>query len=240
MSDSSRYWCIVPAAGVGKRMGASSSKPKQYMTLPVSEVNPVTVIETTVQRLVSIDCIEKVVVSLAAEDTYWPTLSIASHPKIEQALGGAERCHSVLNGLLTLKQWAADEDWVLVHDVARPCVRTSDIERLIGGVVQNGEGGVLGYRVRDTMKRTDRHNKIVETVERNHLWHALTPQMFRVGPLLSAIQACLDAGILVTDESAAMERAGISPIMVEGASDNIKITRFEDLALAGLFLQNQV
>ncbi|MBV1884553.1 MAG: 2-C-methyl-D-erythritol 4-phosphate cytidylyltransferase [Pseudomonadales bacterium] len=240
MSDSSRYWCIVPAAGVGKRMGGPT--PKQYLTFPSyppQVKQSVTVLETTLNRLIDMDRIEKVVVALAEDDPFWPTLNVASHPKIEKVLGGAERCHSVLNGLLALEQWAADDDWVLVHDVARPCVRTDDIELLIRKVKQNGDGGVLGYSVRDTMKRTDSHGCIIKTVERNHLWHALTPQMFRLRPLLSAIQASLKDGVLVTDESAAMERAGVFPIMVEGAPDNIKITRPEDLTLAGLFLRNQ-
>lgn len=268
MSDTARFWCIVPAAGVGKRMGGPTSK--QYMTFPAvttlranstrsfgsdtriaydtdvelssdceSQATPITIIETTLQRLLSIECIETIVVSVGAEDELWAKLNISMHPKIEHTRGGDQRCHSVLNGLIKLKQWAADKDWVLVHDVARPCVRSADIERLIREVTRNSEGGVLGYPVRDTMKRTNDKGRIIETVERNQLWHAMTPQMFRVGPLLSALQACLAEGLVVTDESAAMERVGISPILVEGAFDNIKITRSEDLQLAALIIATQ-
>lgn len=235
MSNPIRVWCVVPAAGVGRRMGGQT--PKQYLLVPGSSRK---VIDITLKRLINIDCIEKIVVSIGVEDDYWSSLDIATHSKIETAVGGEERCHSVLSGLNKLKQWAEDDDWVLVHDVARPCIRVQDIERLIDEVSRSSEGGLLGYPVRDTMKRTDASRKITDTVDRNDLWHALTPQMFRLGSLIEAIQSSLDSGVIVTDEASAIERLGIAPIMVEGASDNIKITRPDDLILASLYLKNQI
>lgn len=233
MSQSPVIWSVVPAAGVGKRFGAS--RPKQYLSL-----HGMTVLEHSLKRLLDVAVIQKVVVAISTEDRFFKPLSIAGHPRIHSVVGGAERCHSVLNGLRYLGNLGSEQDWVLVHDVARPCVRVEDINKLIEQVTQfDTVGGILGNPVRDTLKRANRVNEIQDTVERNLLWHALTPQMFRLGPLTRALESSLGQGILVTDEAQAMERIGHHPLLVEGHPDNIKITHPQDLALAELYLQRQ-
>tara|TARA_Y100000589_G_scaffold40538_2_gene33950 strand:+ start:6597 stop:7268 length:672 start_codon:yes stop_codon:yes gene_type:complete len=223
----------VPAAGVGKRFG--SAMPKQYLQL-----NGKTVVENTLERLLSLSEISQVVVAISAEDNHFKSLKIARDSRIKTVIGGAERCHSVLNGLRYVTELGSDQDWVLVHDVARPCVRADDVRKLIRQVEQfDAVGGILANQVRDTMKRGNRINQIEATVDRSQLWHALTPQLFRLGDLRRAIESALDEGLLVTDESAAMERLGHHPLLVEGMHDNIKITHPLDLALTELYIQRQ-
>ncbi|HVK99147.1 MAG TPA: 2-C-methyl-D-erythritol 4-phosphate cytidylyltransferase [Dongiaceae bacterium] len=226
-------WCVVPAAGVGKRFG--SAMPKQY--LPLLDK---TVCEHTLERLLQLPEIRRVVVCLSNEDAHFARLSVAQDKRIHTTPGGAERCHSVLNGLKALTAEANADDWVLVHDVARPCVRPDDIQKLVTQVIAiNAIGGILASPVRDTMKRSDSSNRITETVCRNQLWHALTPQLFRLGQLRDALESALVANALVTDEASALERAGHQPLLVEGYPDNIKITHPQDLPLAELFLRQQ-
>lgn len=228
-----RCWAVVPAAGVGARMGAAS--PKQYLPLRGK-----TVLEHTLARILGHPRIAATVLVIAAADGRWSRLAPGF---AEQALivahGGAERCHSVLNGLRALAGHAAPQDWVLVHDAARPCVRREDIDRLVEQLHEHPLGGLLGIPVADTMKRTDGQGNVIATVHREGLWRALTPQMFRYEMLSRALREALDRGMVLTDEAAAMESAGYSPRMVEGHADNIKITRPQDLALADMYLQQQ-
>ncbi len=212
-----------------------SADPKQYLTLCGK-----TVLEHTLTRITGHPRIAATVLVIAAEDGHWPRLAGGfAHSSLLIVHGGAERCHSVLSGLRALAAHAAPQDWVLVHDAARPCVRREDVDVLLEQLQDHPVGGLLGIPVADTMKRTDREGNIIETVQRKGLWRALTPQMFRHGLLLQALQAALDRDKLVTDEAAAMEIAGYAPRMVEGHADNIKITRPQDLALAELFLRQQ-
>lgn len=225
-------WAVVPAAGVGKRMG--SGLPKQYLPLGGRAV-----IDHTIERLLLHPSIDGLYLAISEEDGYWNDTEFAGHPDLVVLSGGTERCYSVFNALSVLKDRAHDDDWVLVHDAARPCVRRTDIDHLISMLAGHDTGGLLGRPVSDTMKRTDPADRILETVERNHLWHAFTPQMFRLGVLYDAMKAALDSGVLVTDEASAIERAGHRPIMVEGHADNLKITRPEDLPLAAYYLERQ-
>lgn len=226
------FWVVVPAAGVGRRMGAAL--PKQYLALAGRRV-----IEHTLARLAAHPLIRGVVVALADGDDHWEGLSLDLPVPLVRVTGGEERCHSVLNALDHLTVKGDGQDWVLVHDAARPCLRPEDLDRLITELAEDPVGGVLGVPVRDTMKRAGSDGRIRETVDRNGLWHAQTPQMFRLDPLRDALRSALDAGVAVTDEAQAMERAGFSPRLVEGHADNIKITRPEDLALAEFFLARQ-
>jgi 2-C-methyl-D-erythritol 4-phosphate cytidylyltransferase len=225
-----RFWAVVPAAGVGRRMGGDT--PKQYL-----QIGGRTVIEHTLGRLLGHPRIESVVVALSEDDGWWPDLPLSKHPKISRVEGGAERCHSVLSGLRHLSGKAAADDWVLVHDAARPCLRRSDLDRLIETLKYHLVGGLLAVPVHDTVKRANRLCHVEETLPREALWRAYTPQMFRLGSLLSSIEDALAEGHLVTDESSAVEFAGLAPLLVEGHSDNIKITRPEDLELAKFFLE---
>ena len=225
------FWAIVPAAGSGQRM--SSDVPKQY--LPLGEK---TVLEHTLDALLANQRLAGVVVVLSGSDSYWQNIQPRYRARpVETATGGAERCHSVLNGLVQLAGRADAHDWVLVHDAARPCVRQSDIDTLMNTVSDADDGGLLGVPVADTMKRADSEHRITATVDREGLWHAYTPQMFRVGRLRAALQQAIDNDLLVTDEASAMEHAGYQPRMVQGQRDNIKITVPADLELAAWYLQ---
>lgn len=226
------YWAVVPAAGIGKRMG--SDIPKQYLKL-----HGKTIIEHTLQRLSQIDAIEGIVVAIAKDDPWWPDLQLDITKPLNVVNGGAERCHTVQNGLYALKGKCTPDDWVLVHDAARPCVRVEDIDSMIQQLSKHEVGGLLGMPVRDTMKRTDDSSRVQKTVDREQLWHALTPQMFRYELLSKSLSQALNDQFLVTDEASAVEHAGYQPLMVEGHADNIKITRPEDLALADFYLQHQ-
>lgn len=217
---------IVPAAGIGSRMGADC--PKQYLTLAGK-----TILEHTLGCLLSHPAIARVIVALAPHDEWFEQLAVAADPRILRVEGGIERAYSVLNAL-----HVAQGKWVLVHDAARPCLCHGDLDKLIMTAMAC-DGAILGSRVRDTMKRTDGAGNIVATVEREQLWHALTPQMFPTGTLKRALEEGLALGALITDEASAMERAGFTVKMVEGRADNIKVTRPEDLSLAELFLQQQ-
>ena len=227
-----RYWVVMPAAGAGTRMGAGM--PKQYLPLVGRPV-----LAHALERLAGHPRIAGTVVVLAPDDPRWEGLALGALPRPRRVDGGAERCQSVLNGLDALASEAADDDWVLVHDAARPCVRREDIDRLLADLEDHPVGGLLGLPVRDTMKRADAGGAVRETVSREGLWHALTPQMFRYGLLRRALRTVLDSGRLVTDEAQAIELAGHSPRMVEGSPDNIKVTHPRDLALAELFLREQ-
>lgn len=228
MRNNSKYWAVIPAAGVGRRMQAD--RPKQYL-----ELHGKTVLEHTLGIFLDHPRIEGVVVALTQGDPYWPALGLG-HPGLVTVEGGEERCHSVLNALEWLRQTAHESDWVMVHDAARPCLRHGDIDRLMGQLADHPVGGLLGVPVADTLKRTGADDVVTETVPREHLWRALTPQMFRLGALHRALSDALQKGWLVTDDASAMELAGMAPKMIEGHGDNIKITRPADLSLAERYL----
>ncbi len=230
--EEQRYWAVVPAAGIGSRMGIEA--PKQYLVLGGRRI-----IEHTLTRLGTHPRIAGLVVAVAEGDPQWDTLSLSFDCPLLRVPGGAERCHSVLNGLIGLEGHGAKEDWVLVHDAARPCVRHADISALMDEFSGHPVGGLVGLPVGDTMKRADARGEVRETVSREGLWHALTPQMFRLGPLRTALEQVISSGRLVTDEAQAMELAGFAPRMVEGQADNIKITHPRDMALAEIYLRRQ-
>lgn len=223
-------WCVVPAAGKGLRVGGDV--PKQYLPL-----NDRTVIQCTLDRLSQLPT-EAIIVPVAEDDARAGVLEYRDASLIRFVTGGTERADSVLAGLEAIANQAADEDWVLVHDVARPCVRIEDIEHLLAAIAAHPAGGLLANRVRDTMKRGS-GDEVAETVSRDHLWHALTPQIFRYGLLRDALLSAKAQGIVVTDESQAVELRGEKPLLVEGARDNLKITYPEDLQLAEAFLRLQ-
>lgn len=227
-----KYWVIIPAAGAGNRM--ETETPKQYL-----KINGHFILEHTISRFIQLANIEGVIVVISRDDRFWNDLELSRHKKIMTTTGGKERYHSVLNGLHRLTGAAGDRDWALVHDAARPCVRVDDIKKLIKELSGHHTGGLLGIPVRDTMKRTNTNNEILETISRNGLWHALTPQMFRVGDLRQAIEKSITENRDITDEAQAMELAGFKPKFIPGHPDNIKITHMSDLPLAELFLEQQ-
>ncbi len=225
------YIAIVPAAGVGSRMKAD--RPKQYLLIDGKAV-----LEHTVEKLLLHPKIVKVVVAITEGDPYYPELSIANHPDVIRVAGGKERADSVLSGLNYVSAQFSSE-WVLVHDAARPCVSLTDIDRLIEVCVAHPTGGILASPVRDTMKRATPAQDIDHTVEREALWHALTPQMFKTQQLNQALGEALQQGIAITDEASALEWLGQTPALVQGNASNIKITQPEDLALAEFYLSRE-
>lgn len=224
-------YAVVPAAGIGARMLAG--KPKQYLSIAGT-----TILEQTLKRLLDFEKFTKVILVVSNDDEYLSELSIKHHPKIEVCNGGAERYHSVLNGLKHLQNMGvADDSLVMVHDVARPCINQTDLENLYRAA--NDHGALLGLQVRDTMKRTDEFGCVIKTVDRNNLWHALTPQMAPLLVLLNAIEQSLKDGINITDEASALEHIGLTPKIIAGDPSNIKVTRPDDLALAEAFLKQE-
>jgi 2-C-methyl-D-erythritol 4-phosphate cytidylyltransferase len=221
-------YAVVPASGIGTRMAAD--RPKQYLTLLDG-----TILEHTLIRLLEFSVIEKIIVVISPKDTYWQQLSIRNHPRIETCHGGAERYHSVLNGLNYLFDLGVDENaQIMVHDAARPCIAQVDLQNLLGSACDDGV--LLGLQVRDTMKRTDANGHVLNTVDRDNLWHALTPQMAPLKILHRAIQTALNDNVVITDEASALEHIGLSPKMIVGDPANIKVTRPDDLALAEAYL----
>ncbi|MBW3694108.1 2-C-methyl-D-erythritol 4-phosphate cytidylyltransferase [Vibrio sp. T187] len=218
---------IVPAAGVGSRMKAD--RPKQYLSIQSK-----TILEHTVEKLLAHPSIEKVIVAVSDGDPYFPELGIARDLDVVRVSGGNERADSVLSALKYVSEHNMSE-WVMVHDAARPCLQASDIDKLIEAALPHSVGAILASPVRDTMKRGDQRG-IKNTVERENLWHALTPQMFRSEALCSALIQALENKVAITDEASAMEWRGESPLLVAGRSDNFKITQPEDLALAEFYL----
>lgn len=230
-------WCVIPAAGKGTRFGADV--PKQYLPLAGTPL-----ILQTLQRLAAHPRIAGLMVVLAADDAFWPRLTELNGKPVETAIGGRERADSVLSGLKALPHAVREDEFVLVHDAARPCVRAADITRLIE-VGSRAGGGILACPVRDTIKQSvmeprihDATPHIERTVPRAGLWRALTPQLFRRGELTRALQHALLAGG-ATDEAAAMEAQGQHPVLVEGAEDNIKVTTPADSALAEFLLSRE-
>ncbi|MCV6605619.1 MAG: 2-C-methyl-D-erythritol 4-phosphate cytidylyltransferase [Porticoccaceae bacterium] len=226
-----KFWAVVPAAGVGRRFGGQC--PKQYQSLlgkPVAR--------WSLERILSLSNIERCVVAINPDDTHWPQLAL-DDSRLQTTLGGAERADSVRLALQALSDCAGDDDWVLVHDIARPCVRPGDIQTLMAELVSHPVGGILAAPMADTVKRVADQN-IAATEDRSQLWAAYTPQMFRYGLLRQALTVVRQQGVTPTDEAAAIEALGLSHRVVEGQRDNIKITRAEDLAIAAAILKAQL
>ncbi|MDG1254487.1 MAG: 2-C-methyl-D-erythritol 4-phosphate cytidylyltransferase [Glaciecola sp.] len=221
---------IVPAAGIGSRMAAATAK--QYLTLGSQ-----TVIAYTLELLVSHPRIKSVIVALHPQDLQFSQLSIANHPKITCVVGGDERVDSVLNGLATL----TDDQWVMVHDAARPCLTHTDIDKLLTTIDEpSAHGAILAKPAIDTMKQIQRGSRSIDTtIDRETLWHALTPQLFSAHALHNAIEQAQQQNLTITDEASAMEQAGYRVQLIPGQASNIKITLPEDLALAEFYLTQQ-
>lgn len=217
------FWAVIPAAGIGSRMAAD--RPKQYLALGER-----TVLEHSLACFLDHPSLRGVVLALAEHDAYWPTLSCATDLRISTVPGGNERADSVLSALLHLmNSGAAPDDWVLVHDAARPNLARADLDRLLSELADDPVGGLLAVRARDTLKRADASGRVSETIDRSTVWQAFTPQMFRLGALHRALADALAARATITDEASALEWAGQAPRLIECRADNIKITRPEDL-----------
>ena len=230
MPKSNKYWVVIPAAGIGKRMG--DDIPKQYIS-----VCGKTVIEHTIDNFISRNEIENICISISESDNYWPTLPISKNEKIITTVGGDERYESVYNGLRAIQDKATENDWVLVHDAVRPCLKKSIIDRLITDISSHDVGGILALPCSETMKRVNNSNEVEETINRQTAWRAQTPQMFKYKKLLLAIEKVINEDIFITDEAMAMELSNHKPIVILGDENNIKITHKTDLKYLELFLE---
>lgn len=225
-----RYFAIVPAAGSGSRFGAE--KPKQYLSLLGRPM-----IFHTLAALVACPTIERVWVVLSPEDDYWYQYDWSElGAKLETVrCGGETRAASVTNGLQAAAMIAADDDWVLVHDAARPCLSAEMLSSLLNELATDPVGGILAVPVADTLKRADAEQRVAATEPRDDLWQAQTPQMFRYAQLLEALNQCAE----VTDEAGAIEAMGLKPKLVRSDTTNLKVTYPADLALAAMILRGQ-
>ncbi len=237
MNSTSDIWGIIPAAGTGQRMGAAI--PKQYLTLHGKSI-----LQHSCERLLALPQLQGLVVAVREDDSHWQpihhTLQQFSSKSVITVSGGNERADSVRNALTWLQKHHQSRRscHVLVHDAVRPCVQIGDIQQLLETALNAGDNGaLLAMPVRDTMKRSTAAQRVSNTVSRKRLWHALTPQCFPLQTLLYALEQAAQRGLIVTDESSAMEQAGFQPFLVHGSENNIKITRPGDLALAEWSLQ---
>ncbi|MCC6597062.1 MAG: 2-C-methyl-D-erythritol 4-phosphate cytidylyltransferase [Rhodanobacteraceae bacterium] len=221
-------WCVVPAAGRGARFGAAI--PKQYTLLAGRPL-----LDWTLAALARSHCVAGIMLVLAADDVHWRARAEVEGKPLLTAVGGEERSASVLAGLRALPGVVAPTDFVLVHDAARPCIGAGDIERLVQ-LARPAGGGLLAAPLRDTLKRADPDGRVAATEPRESRWRALTPQLFPRAALEQALASAHAAGIAVTDEAMAMERAGRHPLLVEGAETNLKVTTPADLELAAFLL----
>jgi 2-C-methyl-D-erythritol 4-phosphate cytidylyltransferase len=233
MKPAGRRWAVVPAAGRGERFGGRA--PKQYERILGRPV-----LSWTLAALLAERSIARVVVALAAGDRRFGRLAESRDARVHACRGGAERCVSVANALESLASVARDEDWVLVHDAARPCLQASDLRALMDGVGRDPVGGLLAVPVGETLKLAGANGRVERTVSRDGLWRAMTPQMFRYGLLKRALALCIDRERSVTDEAAAIEALGLRPRLVRGHGDNVKITHPEDRGLAAAILAARV
>lgn len=224
------FHALIPAAGTGSRMGGPL--PKQYL-----ELNGVPVIAHSLGALAREPRIDRLVVVLSADDAWWDRHDWSTWGGRLQVLrcGGATRAGTVLNGLGAMSQWCAPDDWVLVHDAARPCLPGEALGRLVDIAARDAVGGLLAVPVADTLKRADDDGRVEATVSRAGLWQAQTPQMFRHGTLLDALQR---AGSDATDEASAIEQLGLRPRLVACDNRNLKLTYPQDLRVAQLILEH--
>ncbi len=220
---SSAVWAVVPAAGRGTRFGGPT--PKQYL-----QAGGQLVLAHTLAALLGNPAVAGVVVAIAEDDADWPGWAALGDKPVISCIGGESRAQSVLAGLLALPESVRADDFVLVHDAARPNLRQSDLSRLLEVGRADPVGAILAAPVRDTLKRAGDDGAIDASEPRECLWRAFTPQMFRRHQLVRALQQASAAGVEVTDEAMAMERLGLRPLLVECAEDNFKITTPADLA----------
>lgn len=240
-SHLSPVWVVIPAAGIGQRM--QSELPKQYL-----KIKNKTLIEHTLDCFLEHDQVAGIIVVLGPDDRYWQTLNIKTDIKpIFTVEGGLSRSDSVMQGLQYLDevQSISTDSWIMVHDAARPCLSRADLDALLAIRDKGCIGGLLASPVRDTMKRATIGKEVSELVTvshtepRDNLWHALTPQMFRLGNLQNALKQCQKQGFEITDECSAIEFMGEKPIIIESKHNNIKVTQPSDIALATILLDMQ-
>jgi len=225
-------WCVIPAAGSGRRFGGDT--PKQYLTLHGQPL-----LAWTLARLASHPAVDGLMVVVAAGDAWWPGWTAVAGKPVRTAVGGAERADSVLAGLRALADVPDAGPWVMVHDAARPCVPHADLDHLVAAGTADPVGAILAARVRDTVKQAGPDQRIAATLPRERLWRAQTPQLARRERLQYALEESGRRSIVPTDEAAALETVGEFLLLVEGSEENLKVTTSPDLALAESILLRQ-
>jgi 2-C-methyl-D-erythritol 4-phosphate cytidylyltransferase len=226
MTQAPRYFALIPAAGVGARMGATS--PKQYL-----KIGGKPMLRHTLDAFLSSELIAHTFVVVSPDDPYIDAVA-PHHGVTVLRCGGASRMESVRNGLAVLANTLSGSDWVLVHDAARPGLTADLIDKLITGTGDHPAGGLLALPVVDTVKRCI-DGEACGTVPRNGLWLAQTPQMFRYELLRDALSAATDPDS-ITDDASAVEALGLSPRLVEGHPRNLKVTLPDDIRIAEMYL----
>ena len=232
-TDRNLMWCVIPAAGSGRRFGGDT--PKQYLPLHGQPL-----LAWTLARLASHPAVDGLMVVIAAADAWWPGWTSVAGKPVRTAVGGAERADSVLAGLRALADVPGAGPWVMVHDAARPCVPHADLDRLLAAGTADPVGAILAARVRDTVKQAGPDGRIAATLPRERLWRAQTPQLARRERLQYALEQSAPRAVVPTDEAAALETIGEFPLLVEGSDENLKVTTSPDLALAESILLRQI
>ncbi|MCP4430969.1 MAG: 2-C-methyl-D-erythritol 4-phosphate cytidylyltransferase [Gammaproteobacteria bacterium] len=231
MDNNCPVWAVIPASGIGQRM--QSDRPKQYLSFCGK-----TVLEHTLDRLLACPLVHGAMLILREDDSYWPNINYQPAKPFHVAVGGEHRQDSVINGLSKLCD-LFDGVYALVHDAVRPLVPQSDLIKLIESLEANKQGALLGSQVADTLKQQNNLGSVEKTINRDGLWRAFTPQLFEAEVLLDALQKARRSGQILTDDSSAIEAAGYQPLLVEGSTENIKITLPADLQLAEVIWKNQ-
>ncbi|MBT3724607.1 MAG: 2-C-methyl-D-erythritol 4-phosphate cytidylyltransferase [Gammaproteobacteria bacterium] len=225
MDKSSQYWVVIPATGIGQRMKAAC--PKQYIKLSKK-----TILEHTLDNLLSYPRVTGAIVILNSSDQYWKKLNYKHEKPVLLCTGGEQRHHSVYNGLLRLKQHTEGNPYVLIHDAVRPFVSHDDLNLLLDTLDESDDGALLAVPVADTLKLANDNQAVKITYPRDNLWRAFTPQAFRLNKISSALENVIKNDLEITDDSSAMELMGARPKLVPGDVQNIKITTPQDLILA--------
>ena len=217
-----KFHIIIPAAGSGSRMGLD--QPKQYL-----KIHKQTFIERVIRVFENIPLVDSIHIALQPKDDLWDTLNLSLSSKVNvHYCGGESRAKTVLNTLETIKTHMNDSDWILVHDAARPGVQEKDVIHLIETLKNDPVGGLLAYPIADTIKKSDKEDRVIDSPLRDHLWQAQTPQMYRYKMLIDALKS-FDG--IPTDESQAIERLGMKPKLIKGDFKNFKVTYQEDLSI---------
>ena len=225
---------LIVAAGIGSRFNSKSDLPKQYHL-----IGNKTVLAHSIEAFNTVKC-NGITVTTHSDDCWWKNITFQSTHEVKQCSGGDSRNQSVINGLNAIKQNHKDgpkDIWVLIHDAARPCVTPTDLERLISQCQSHNIGGLLVKPITDTIKYSDDEKHSSRTINRDQLFAAMTPQMFKLDDLLTHLQQAIPD--MTTDDASAFEQAGLQPLLVQGNGQNIKITYPEDLTLAHFYLQQQ-
>jgi 2-C-methyl-D-erythritol 4-phosphate cytidylyltransferase len=223
-------WAVVPAAGIGRRMGLDV--PKQYVELAGRPL-----LAWTLERLLAHPRVAGAMVVLAQDDRHWPGWTTIAGKPVRTCAGADDRAGSVRTGLAALAEDVVIADWVLVHDGARPCLAQDELDDLIDQGCGHPVGALLALPVTDTLKQANARAESIGSLPREQAWRAQTPQLFRYGELCAALDRARADGAAITDEAGALERLGRLPLLVPGRASNLKVTTGEDLALAAWYLQ---